>query len=86
MRERDEEGIKTDDFESILAVGQVCLPVKTRLRWHYRSRHSSADRFSNGEFYDGELRVFPSPHLLRNDLGLSLVHLPQAVYQRGKGQ
>jgi len=56
------------------------------LRWHYRSRHNSLIEFSNGEFYEGELRVFPSPSLSRDDLGLSLRHLPKAVYQRGKGQ
>jgi hypothetical protein len=86
--EEDEDGVKTDDLESILAVGKTCFPARsqTRLRWHYRSRHSSLIAFSNSEFYDGELRVFPSPHLLRDEFGLSFRHLPDAVYQRGKDQ
>lgn len=86
QEEDDPESVDTSDLESILDNGQIVLPVKTRLRWHYRSRHNSLIEFSNSEFYQGELRVFPSPHFERNELGLSLRYLPQAVYQRGKGQ
>ena len=82
----DPENLDTGDLESILAAGQVCLPLKTRLRWHYRSRHSSLIAFSNSQFYDGELRVFPSPHIERDGLGLSMRFLPHGIYQRGKGQ
>ena len=35
------------------------------LRWHYRSRHESLIAFSNSEFYDNRLVVFPSPHPTR---------------------
>ncbi len=59
--EPDDDTINTGDLESVLAMGQVCLPAKTTLRWHYRSRHSSLIEFSNEAFYDRQLRVFPSP-------------------------
>ena len=84
--DESDESIATDDLESVLAVGQVCLPRRTTLRWHYRSRHQSLIEFSNDQFYDNQLRVFPSPCLDRNELGLSLRYIPDGVYLRGKGQ
>ncbi len=73
------------DLESVLGIGHVCLPT-AMLRWHYRSRHESLIEFSNRTFYDGQLRVFPSPCEAQEDLGLSLRHLPQATYARGAGR
>lgn len=73
------------DLESVLGIGHVCLPA-AMLRWHYRSRHESLIEFSNRTFYDGQLRVFPSPCEAQEDLGLSLRYLSQAVYARGGGR
>lgn len=56
------------------------------LRWHYRSLHQSLIAFSNRLFYDGKLRVFPSPHADRTELGLVMRHVPHGVYLRGAGQ
>ena len=53
------------------------------LRWHYRSRHESLITFSNHEFYDDGLMVFPSPDSQRRASGLRFHHLPDAVYERG---
>lgn len=82
----DDDSIQTGDLESVLAMGRVCLRSRTMLRWHYRSRHSSLIEFSNEAFYDRELRVFPSPQISREQLGLSFRHVPDGVYFRGKGQ
>ncbi len=71
------------DMESLLHVCKQSFATK-RLRWHYRSRHESLIAVSNAEFYDGTLQVFPSPMHDTNDLGLSFVHLEDAVYERGK--
>jgi very-short-patch-repair endonuclease len=49
------------DAESILDLAQAMFPPMRRLRWHYRSRHGSLIAFSNREFYDDDLIVFPSP-------------------------
>ena len=61
--EEDEEEINpANESESIL---DMCLkiyqPVR-QLRWHYRSKHEDLIRFSNAEFYDNNLIVFPTPH------------------------
>ena len=59
---------------------------RTTLRWHYRSQHSSLIAFSNSEFYNNELRVFPSPQVETGQIGLSFHHVTDGVYLRGKGQ
>ncbi|RXA19942.1 DUF3320 domain-containing protein [Methanosarcina sp. MSH10X1] len=71
------------DMESILNVCKRSFPVKT-LRWHYRSRHESLIAISNQEFYDNRLYVYSSPMQKDERLGLKFVHLPDAVYDRGK--
>lgn len=71
------------DMESILNVCKRSFPVKT-LRWHYRSRHESLIAISNQEFYDNRLYVYPSPMQKDENLGLKFLHLPNAVYDRGK--
>jgi len=48
------------NIESILDVCLTQLPMR-RLTWHYRSQHERLIQFSNDQFYDGELKVFPSP-------------------------
>src|SRR5205814_8796542 len=64
----------------------VCLRTKTTLRWHYRSQHSSLIEFSNAQFYDRQLRVFPSPEINRDRRGLSFRYVRDGVYYRGKGR
>lgn len=82
----DDPQFSATDLESILAVGAVQFP-SIRLRWHYRSRHASLIEFSNDQFYsDAPLRVFPSPHTGRDELGLVFRHVENGVYLRGKGQ
>ncbi len=75
------------DLESILAVGAVRLPNRCRLRWHYRSRHASLIEFSNERFYDdAPMRVFPSPHTGREELGVAFRFVEGGEYKRGAGQ
>ncbi|HEX9262006.1 MAG TPA: DUF3320 domain-containing protein, partial [Candidatus Bathyarchaeia archaeon] len=70
-------------FDSILdeCLG-IGLPVKT-LRWHYRSRHESLIAFSNGRFYNGSLITFPAAMAETNALGVKLVYVRDAIYDRG---
>lgn len=84
--EDEDDELAIQDLESVLAVGQTCLPVRTTLRWHYRSRHDSLISFSNREFYDNQLRVFPGPSIGRKELGLSFRHISGGVYFRSKGR
>lgn len=72
-------------IESILNLCNVSFPSRT-LRWHYRSRHESLIALSNAEFYDNKLFVYPSPAKRSDDLGLTFIHLPDTIYDRGKSQ
>ena len=45
---------------SILDLADARLRQKRMLRWHYRSRHESLIAFSNRQFYDNKLVVFPT--------------------------
>ncbi len=83
----EEEVGSAADLESILGVGAVRFPSRNQcsLRWHYRSLHQSLIEFSNARFYDHRLKIFPSPRTGRDESGLSLRHLPDAVYRRGEG-
>lgn len=75
----------TAGMESILNACVISFPSKT-LRWHYRSRHESLIALSNAQFYDNRLFVYPSPAKRSDDIGLTFVHLPNTVYDRGKSQ
>ncbi len=81
-----DDGFREADLESVLFLGKARLPHRSRLRWHYRSRHESLIDFSNSRFYDHDLRVFPSPERSRERLGLEFCYTRDAVYLRGKGQ
>ena len=49
-----------EEGESILDVASTLFQPVRRLRWHYRSRHHSLIAFSNHEFYQRDLIIFPS--------------------------
>jgi very-short-patch-repair endonuclease len=84
--ESPEEEESAADLESILGLGAARLGRSTQLRWHYRSRHASLIQFSNEKFYDGVLRVFPSPHTDRSELGLRFQFVEGGIYKRGTGR
>lgn len=82
----DDDTFAAGDVESILGLCAAQRMPNRMLRWHYRSRHHSLIAVSNEAFYSDRLHVIPSPSM-RDDtderLGLSLCHLPNAVYDRG---
>jgi superfamily I DNA and/or RNA helicase len=69
--------------ESILHQCKRSFPTKT-LRWHYRSKHESLIAVANQEFYDNRLLIYPSPIDKAEHLGVQFVHLPHAIYDRGR--
>jgi len=71
------------ELESILDECIAAGLPSLRLSWHYRSRHHALIAFSNGRYYDGELQVLPAARADTPGMGLSLVHVPNAVYDRG---
>ena len=72
------------DLESILDEAKASGLPTLQLNWHYRSRHESLIAFSNWNYYGNNLVTFPAAE--SDDRGVSLVHLPDAVYDRGKSR
>lgn len=76
-----------DDFEeikqdSVLEAAAGRFYPARRLKWHYRSEHGSLIAFSNHEFYNDQLTVFPSPYYDHPEYGVSLVKI-DGIYESG---
>lgn len=71
------------DYSSLVDAGRARWREK-RLRWHYRSRHDSLIAFSNDRFYGNDLIIFPSTDATGKFGGVSLRHVADGVYDRGK--
>jgi len=70
-------------FDSVLdECFSIGLPVKM-LQWHYRSKHDSLISFSNNEFYDGKLILFPSAINKGEELGIEFSYVSDGLYDRG---
>lgn len=76
----DEEKSTVAEGESILDTALTCYQPVRRLRWHYRSQHHSLIAFSNSEFYDDHLVVFPSAYHEHDDLGVKYKEV-QGIYE-----
>ncbi|WP_334018294.1 DUF4011 domain-containing anti-phage protein Hhe [Alteromonas sp. S015] len=70
----DDDTTAIEQSESILDVSFPMFNAR-RLRWHYRSRHESLIAFSNQEFYDSNLVVFPSPSNKSNEFGIKFTYV-----------
>ncbi|MCZ2155208.1 MAG: hypothetical protein LC114_15120, partial [Bryobacterales bacterium] len=77
----EEEKAVVEDGESILDVASTLFQPIRRLRWHYRSQHHSLIAFSNKEFYQGDLIVFPSAFHNSDSLGVKYHFIPDAIYE-----
>ncbi len=74
-------------MESILSLAEGSRRfMSTRLRWHYRSRHQGLIAFSNAQYYDNDLLIFPSTHRTGSELGLHRIYLPEAAYEGSQNQ
>jgi len=63
-----------EETESILELAAaVARPVR-ELLFHYRSRHEDLIRFSNTNFYDERLQIFPSAERALNGIPLGVIH------------
>jgi very-short-patch-repair endonuclease len=71
--EEPDEKSAVAEGESILDIALSRYQPVRRLRWHYRSQHHSLIAFSNSEFYDDHLIVFPSAYHEHTDLGVKYV-------------
>ncbi len=78
-----EEGEFEDAKEdSVLEAAAGRFYPARRLKWHYRSEHGSLIAFSNHEFYNDQLTVFPSPYYDHPLYGVSLVQVG-GIYESG---
>ena len=75
------------DTESILDLANQRFRRKRRLKWHYRSQHESLIQFSNRQFYQRDLVVFPSPMGNEDDLlGVKCHYVAGALYEASINQ
>jgi hypothetical protein len=73
--DEDDEDDAGVDGESVLALAARAFAPQRLLMWHYRSQHDSLINFSNREFYDSKLVVFPARAALSATLGIELVRV-----------
>ncbi len=83
---RDDEEIEDSPEESILELGRRCWRPMRMLGVHYRSRHQSLIAYSNREFYDNRLLVYPSPVLEDPDFGVTCQKVADGGYEAGQGR
>ena len=81
--EDDEEHIAAEETESILEIAQRTFANRTLL-WHYRSQHPSLIAFSNSQFYNNELLLFPSPYAQHNEFGVQVHWIEDATYKNSR--
>nr|WP_158754345.1 DUF3320 domain-containing protein [Streptomyces sp. NRRL F-2580] len=71
-----------DAFESILDACKASGVLRElSLRWHYRSRHENLIAFSNHEFYEDSMVVFPGAVTDGHDVGVAF-YKADGVYDR----
>ncbi len=83
FEEDEDENEDIGNEESILDLAATIYQPMRRLRWHYRSQHESLINYSNHEFYDNNLIIFPSPSFADSTLGISYHFVEDAQYLRG---
>ena len=90
VRDEEDDGSGDDtqfaasEMESVLDIVSTRYQPIRQLKWHYRSRHESLIAFSNREFYQDHLTVFPSPAANHDDCGIQLRHIPEGVYEQNR--
>ena len=82
----DDDNTVQVDTESILDLANQRLRHKRRLKWHYRSQHESLIQFSNRQFYERDLVVFPSPTVDDDLLGVKNNYINGATYEASINQ
>jgi very-short-patch-repair endonuclease len=82
----DNEDLRTaaEDAESILDVASTLYQPVRRLRWHYRSRHHSLIAFSNEEFYNRDLIIFPTAYHDDPSLGIKYKFVADGQFEQSR--
>ena len=79
-----DERTAVEEGESILDVASTLFQPVRRLRWHYRSRHHSLIAFSNEEFYQRDLIIFPSAYHDDASLGVKHSYVPDGIFENSR--
>ncbi len=74
MNDDDDESAALAQTDSILDAAMPLFKMR-RLRWHYRSQHESLIAFSNRNFYNNDLVIFPSPHAKSVEYGVKFSYV-----------
>ncbi len=80
----DDSRTAVEEGESILDVASTLFQPVRRLRWHYRSRHHSLIAFSNEEFYQRDLIIFPSAYHDDPSLGVKHHFIADGMFENGR--
>lgn len=72
--DEDEDTAAVSLTDSILDASLPLFPMR-RLRWHYRSQHENLIAYSNRNFYDSDLVVFPSPNAQSAEYGIKFSYV-----------
>lgn len=80
----DDTRTAVEEGESILDVASTLFQPVRRLRWHYRSRHHSLIAFSNTEFYQRDLIIFPSAYHDDPSLGVKHQFVEGGVFENSR--
>ena len=80
----DDSRTAVEEGESILDVASTLFQPVRRLRWHYRSRHHSLIAFSNDEFYQRNLIIFPSAYHDDPSLGVKHHFVSDGIFENGR--
>ena len=83
-KQTDEEAEDAPE-ELILELGRRCWRPMRMLDVHYRSQHQSLIAYSNREFYDDRLLVYPSPVVEDPEYGVSCQRV-NGAYETGQGR
>ncbi len=79
-----DERTAVEEGESILDVASTLFQPVRRLRWHYRSRHHSLIAFSNEEFYQRDLIIFPSAYHDDTSLGVKHHFVADGIFENSR--
>ncbi|WP_202108630.1 DUF4011 domain-containing protein [Succinivibrio dextrinosolvens] len=75
----DEIDVIDEDKSILEAAISANFPMKT-LNWHYRSLHESLIAFSNYNFYENRLIVFPSPKANTAEFGIKFEYIQDGYF------
>lgn len=81
--EDDDSGSVVTDVESILEIASRAFDQSRSLKVHYRSRHQSLVAYSNHNFYENKLLLFPSPYEPNVKYGVRAMYLADGYFQDG---